>query len=82
VVFREVRSGYIVPLGVWQIRENVRQAFRERPAEFSDLQEALAFIKPSLRIPIEEWTHQSRIIDRVIHQRTLLTYFKRSTGRE
>ncbi len=82
VVFREVRSGYIVPLGVWQIRENVRQAFRERPAEFSSLQDALALIKPSLRIPIEEWTHQSKIIDRIIHQRTLLAYFKRRIGKE
>jgi len=82
VVFREVRSGYIVPLGVWQIRENVRQAFRERPAEFSSLQEALAFIKPGLKIPIEEWTHQSKIFDKLIHQRTLLTYFRRNTSRE
>jgi len=82
LVFREIRSGYIVPLGVWQIRENVRQALRQRPVEFSSLQEALSFIKPGLRIPIEEWTHQSKIIDRIIHQRTLLAYFKIKTNRE
>jgi len=77
VVFREVRSGYVVPLGVWQIRENVRHAFREKPATFSSLNEALRYIRPGLKIPIENWVHESKIIDRVTHQRTLLTYLKR-----
>ncbi len=81
VVFREVRSGYTVPLGVWQIRENVRHALREKAAEFSTLEEALGFVKPGLRIPIEQWVRQSRIVDRMIHQKTLLTYLAKPTGR-
>ena len=82
IVFREVRSGYLVPLGVWQIRENVRHAFKEKQAKFSSLQEALRFIKSGLRIPIEEWTRQSKIIDRIIHQRTLLTYLSKLGDKE
>jgi hypothetical protein len=77
IVFREVRSGYLVPLGVWQIRENVRHAFKSRHTEFSSLQEALNSIRAGLRIPVEEWTRKSKIIDRIIHQKTLLNYLKR-----
>ncbi len=82
VVFREVRSGYTVPLGVWQIRENVRHAFKREPARFSSLQEALAFIRPGLRIPLEDWVHQSKVIDRIVHQRTLLAYLKKGFKEE
>ena len=77
VVFREVRSGYTVPLGVWQIRENVRHAFKREPTRFSSLQEALASIRPGLRIPLKGWVHQSKVIDRIVHQRKLLAYLKR-----
>jgi hypothetical protein len=82
IVFREVRSGYLVPLGVWQIRENVRHAFRGKQAEFSSLQEALKSIKSGLRIPMEEWTRQSKIIDRITHQRTLLAYLVERGSKE
>ena len=33
IVFREVGKDYAVPLGVWQIRENVRAALKEKPLE-------------------------------------------------
>ncbi len=62
VVFREVYEGYVIPLGVWQVRENVRNAFRNKPAKFDNLGEALKHIASRLRIPMEEYINRSKIL--------------------
>ncbi|MCK4821619.1 hypothetical protein KA005_37990, partial [bacterium] len=36
VVFREIHEGYKIPLGVWQVRENVRNAFKKQPEKFTN----------------------------------------------
>ena len=61
LVLREVREGYYAPLGVWQVRENVRRALREKPLEFSSLREAVnyAYRNLGMRITPEEWREKS-----------------------
>ena len=71
IIFREIYEGYIMPVGVWEVRENVRKALQKRPKKFSTLQEALGDIKTRLRIPIEEYLKQSE----VLKQRKLNEYF-------
>src|SRR4030066_1068734 len=39
VVLREARPGYIMPVGVWQVRGNVRNAMRQKPFTFKSLAE-------------------------------------------
>ena len=62
VVFREVYEGYAVPVGVWQVRENVRNAMKSDCEKFSTLKEALDYIRPRLRIPLEEYVKRSKIL--------------------
>lgn len=62
VVFREVYEGYQIPLGVWVVRETVRNAFKKPPLKFSTLQEALKCIDSKLRLSIEEYKKQSKIL--------------------
>jgi hypothetical protein len=62
IVFREVYEGYTVPLGVWQVRENVREAMGGESEKFNTLQEALLAIGTRLRLKIKDYTKQSRII--------------------
>lgn len=62
IVFREVYEGYVIPLGVWQVRENVRKAFQKPPEHFQTLSDALERISSRLRIPIEEYKKQSVIL--------------------
>jgi len=64
VVFREVREGYVIPLGVWQVRENVRNAMRQGPQKFQTLKEALDCIGKGLRLPVSEYRKRSRILGR------------------
>jgi DNA repair protein NreA len=42
IVFREVQPKYVMPLGVWQIREGIREALRKKPQEFEGLDRAIS----------------------------------------
>ncbi len=62
VVFREVYEGYTVPLGNWQILENVRNAFRQPFMRFDTKQEALEHIDSGLRLPVKDYIVSSRML--------------------
>lgn len=62
IVFREIDEGYQIPVGVWEVRENVRHAFKNNGKRFSDLNGALAHLKTKLRVPVNEYLKQTRII--------------------
>jgi hypothetical protein len=38
-IFREAYPDYILPMGVWQVRENVRNAMSQEPSRFYTLRE-------------------------------------------
>ncbi|MCK4491925.1 MAG: hypothetical protein KAU03_04830, partial [Candidatus Altiarchaeales archaeon] len=38
VIFREISEGYVIPVGVWEVRENVRRALEKKPRKFSTSQ--------------------------------------------
>ena len=59
--FREIYEGYSVAVGVWQVRQNVRNAMRQEPKRFSTLEEALRDINTRLRIPIKKYMEQSKL---------------------
>lgn len=62
VSFREVSEGYVIPLGVWVVRETARSAFRGIAAKFNTRKDALAYVKQRLRIPINEYIKKSQIL--------------------
>lgn len=76
IVFREVSSGYIVPLGVWVIRETVRNALKKPPEIFSDINSALEIIGKNFQIPLKWWVKSSKILENVKYQRTLFYYIQ------
>ncbi len=59
---REIYEGYSVPLGVWVVRENVRNAFAREGKKFVTLAEALAYAKTRLRWPLQEYVKRSRLL--------------------
>jgi len=63
VVFREIGREYNVPLGVWQVRENVRNAFKREPRRFGSLCEALEFLKTRLRTPLNAFLQKSVVLN-------------------
>ncbi len=74
IVFREVGEGYSIPLGVWQIRENVRHALAEKPLVFYSLDLVLRFLSQKLRVPMLQYKKESALLDAIIHQKKLVDF--------
>lgn len=62
IVFREIGTGYDIPVGVWEVRENVRHAFLNEPERFATREAALAHISEKLSIPLKEYMKRSKIL--------------------
>ena len=76
VVLREARPGYIMPVGVWQVRENVRNAMRQKPFVFKSLEEALRFVGGRFEIPLKRWIVQSELLRKALFQKRITDFFK------
>jgi hypothetical protein len=50
IIFREAYKGY-VPLGVFNVRENVRSAMQQEPTKFPDMKTALEYIGSKTYLP-------------------------------
>ncbi len=61
VVFREAYQGY-VPLGVFNVRENVRHAMKEKAIEFGSLRQSLAYISSRLKLPLSRFVESSVLL--------------------
>ncbi len=71
LILREVHPGYIMPVGVWNVREHVREALRTEPKIFSDINSALAYASTKLEIPIPVWMRNGKLLKRMIYQKRL-----------
>jgi len=71
VILRETHSGYTLPVGVWNVREHVREALEKEPKRFDTLTDAFSYIHTKLDIPIADWIKNSRILRDILNQRRL-----------
>jgi hypothetical protein len=74
VVLREAHPGYIMPVGVWNVRENVRNAMAGEPKKFDTLGEALCYVSTRLDISMDRWREKSEILKALQCQRRLEDY--------
>ncbi|MDR0492715.1 MAG: Nre family DNA repair protein [Nitrososphaerota archaeon] len=79
IVLREARPGYIMPIGVWQVRENVRNAMNQQPYKFKNLAQSLQFIANRFEIPLQRWIQQSELLKRALFQRRISDFFTPNT---
>ena len=79
IILREAYSGYI-PLGVFNVRENIKFAMNGDYKEFESLKEALVYCGTKLQIPISKYVKQSNLLKELLHskQTTLDNFFKKS----
>jgi len=78
IVLREARPGYIMPVGVWQVRENVRNAMQQRPQRFNTLDEALEWIASRFQIPMQRWIMRSELLQNILFQRRITDFLQRA----
>ncbi|MEM1588143.1 MAG: Nre family DNA repair protein [Candidatus Bathyarchaeia archaeon] len=74
LTLREIHPGYILPVGVWNVRESVRKALTIKPELFDSLEEALKYSETHLTIKIEDWIANSIMLKQKIHQRKLIKF--------
>jgi hypothetical protein len=75
IVLREAHPGYIMPVGVWQVRENVRNAMRQKPYLFNTLEEVLQFIANRFQIPLQTWVTRSKLLKNALFQKKITDFF-------
>jgi hypothetical protein len=61
LILREATRGY-VPLGVFNVRENVRNAMLMPPVEYEDIHTALTHISDKMTLPVERFTRESTLL--------------------
>ncbi len=73
VVLREAHTEYI-PLGVFNVRENIRAAMQQKPLEFSAFRDALEYVAPNFRLDISRFVEAGTLIKDILQgrQTTLL----------
>ena len=76
IILREAYNGYI-PLGVFNVRENVRSALKQDPMEFEDLKSALDYVSNKLNLPLKRFIKKSNLLQELIKSRqtTLDAFF-------
>ncbi len=75
IILREAYTGY-VPLGVFNVRENVRNAMQQQALEFEDMKTALGYISTKIELPVKRFITQSDLLKEQLKSRqTTLSSF-------
>lgn len=77
LILREAYDGY-VPLGVFNVRENIKEAMQNQYIEFETLEACLEYAGTKLKISINKYVKQGTLMNEMLHskQTTLDMYFK------
>lgn len=75
IILREAHPGYIMPVGVWNVRESVRAALQNPPTRFDTLQDLLDTVEKKLAIPLDIWKQHSRMIKDSLQQKKITDYY-------
>jgi len=76
LVLREIHPGYIVPVGVWNVRESVRSTLKTQPVKFDTLQKALGYASSKLTIPLRKWIENSVMLKQALFQKKITDFFR------
>ena len=68
IILREAYTGY-VPLGVFNVRENVRNAMKQRGSEFEDMKSALLYIGKKMKLPVSRFIRESTLLKELLRCR-------------
>jgi hypothetical protein len=76
VIMREAHPGYVMPVGVWNVRENVRAALsRTKPFHFDTLNAAMAHVDGVMEIKQATWIQNSGVLRDWLVQRRIDDYY-------
>ncbi|MFQ5782594.1 MAG: hypothetical protein ACE5GR_06020 [Nitrosopumilus sp.] len=74
VILREIRPEYAIPVGVWQVREGIREAMKTNPEIVNNFDDALFLASNKMSISKSEWLSHGNI-SKLMRQKTLSDFF-------
>lgn len=74
VILREIRPEYAIPVGVWQVREGIREAMNQNFVIADDFEHALFLASNKMSISKSEWLSHGNIVE-VMRQKTISDFF-------
>jgi DNA repair protein NreA len=74
IVLRETYPGYLMPLGVWNVRESIRMLMKQQPEKHDTFGKALEAAMSKLKINEKKWRETSVLISRELTQTKITAY--------
>jgi len=75
LIVREVRSDYFAPVGIWQLRETVRDAFNKPFEKFDSINDGIKRIAERLVIK-DKWVSHSKLLKTIKEQKKITQFSK------
>jgi len=73
LIFREIRPEYAIPVGVWQVREGIREAMKQKPQIITKFNNALEIAAAKTSVSKNEWIKNGKMAD-MVRQKTMLDF--------
>jgi len=74
IILREIRPEYAIPVGVWQVREGIREAMKQKPILSDNFDNALHLASQKMSVSKFEWLSHGNI-STLMRQKTLSDFF-------
>jgi hypothetical protein len=74
IVLRETYPGYIMPLGVWNVRESIRELMKQPYQCHETFRSAMNAALAKFVIPKQKWMMESVLISREVTQTKITSY--------
>ncbi len=74
VILREIRPEYAIPVGVWQVREGIREAMKQKPTITDNFDNSILLASNKMSISKSEWLAHGNILG-LMRQKTLSDFF-------
>ena len=74
LVLREIQPEYAVPVGVWQVREGVRQAMRRTPQIVENIEQSIELATKKMSVSKNEWLREGKML-KLIQQKVITDFF-------
>lgn len=74
LIVREIKPGYWADVGVWKVRETVRDAFNKQPEKFDSIENAIKRICQRMIIG-DKWIGKSKLLKLLKEQHKIVRYF-------
>lgn len=74
LILREIRPEYVIPVGVWQVREGIRSAMNQKYVVADNFENALNIASKKMSISKNEWLSKGNIA-KLMKQKTIADFF-------